>query len=83
MSKKTTKNNKKADVASESKKQGFIKTLWKLFGLLVVAVILFFGLLSTGAIGYLPNIDELENPIDRYIMKNLFLQVTIKLALRM
>src|SRR5690554_7357734 len=66
MSKKTTKNNKKADVASESKKQGFIKTLWKLFGLLVVAVILFFGLLSTGAIGYLPNIDELENPIDRY-----------------
>ncbi|MDD4777096.1 MAG: transglycosylase domain-containing protein [Fermentimonas sp.] len=66
MSKKTITNNKKTDTGNGNKKQGFIKTLWKLFGLLVVAVILFFALLSTGAIGYLPNIDELENPIDRY-----------------
>lgn len=40
--------------------------MWKLFGLAVAAGILFFVLVSTGAVGYLPDIEELENPIDRY-----------------
>ncbi len=66
MSKKTTTKNKKAEAGSKNKKRIFIVTLWKFFGLLVVAGILFFVLLSTGAIGYLPDIEELENPIDRY-----------------
>src|SRR5690606_39979161 len=70
--KKTTTNNKKTGADSGNKKgynktkRGIIKTLWGIFGLMVAAVIVFFGLLSVGAIGYLPNIDELENPIDRY-----------------
>ena len=40
--------------------------MWQLFGLAVAAGILFFVLVSTGAVGYLPDIEELENPIDRY-----------------
>ncbi len=70
--KKTTTNNKKTGADSGNKKgynktkRDIIKTLWGIFGLMVAAVIVFFGLLSVGAIGYLPNIDELENPIDRY-----------------
>ena len=43
-----------------------VRAMWKIFGLLVAAVLLFFVLVSTGAVGYLPDIDELENPIDKY-----------------
>jgi len=40
--------------------------MWSLFGLIVAGAALFFLLVSTGALGYLPDIDELENPIDKY-----------------
>ena len=40
--------------------------MWKLTGALFIVAILFITLLSLGAIGYLPDIDELENPIDKY-----------------
>jgi len=40
--------------------------MWTIFGLIVVGTLLFFGLVSLGAIGYLPDINELENPIDKY-----------------
>ena len=66
MSKKITKNNKKTKAGNNNKKRSIILALWKLFGLMVVAGVLFFALLSTGAVGYLPNLNELENPIDRY-----------------
>ncbi|MEA4918637.1 MAG: transglycosylase domain-containing protein [Proteiniphilum sp.] len=40
--------------------------MWGAFGLLVAGVGIFFLLISVGVIGYLPNIDQLENPIDKY-----------------
>lgn len=51
---------------SETAKRSVVVTLWKIFGVLVIISVLFFTLLSTGVVGYLPEIDELENPIDRY-----------------
>lgn len=58
-----TKNTK---VKSRSFNRGLVGLMWKAFALLVLITVLLFTLLSTGAVGYLPDIDELENPIDRY-----------------
>ncbi len=66
MAKKNNTNNSKTKGKSRSGKRSIIKIMWGIFGVLVLAAILFFTLLSTGAVGYLPDIDELENPIDKY-----------------
>ncbi len=62
-----TKGKKKTPTAKNKfLKIGIIKIMWSAFGLLVAGVALFFLLVSAGMIGYLPNIDQLENPIDKY-----------------
>lgn len=66
MSKKKRTAKKTAKTNNGGAKRSIVKTMWKLFGLAVVGVLLFFVLVSTGAVGYLPEIDELENPIDKY-----------------
>lgn len=43
-----------------------IKGLWIAFGSLVILIIVVFALISTGTIGYMPDVEELENPIDKY-----------------
>jgi penicillin-binding protein 1A len=43
-----------------------IKGLWIIFGGLIGFIIVIFSLISTGTIGYMPNLEELENPIDKY-----------------
>ncbi|MDR2815100.1 MAG: transglycosylase domain-containing protein [Proteiniphilum sp.] len=50
----------------KTKKKDIVKTMWGLFGLLTGGIILFFLLVSAGMIGYIPKIDQLENPIDKY-----------------
>jgi penicillin-binding protein 1A len=55
----------KQNNSSESK-QNVIKWMWEIYGFLLILGILIFGLISVGAIGYIPNIEELENPIDKY-----------------
>lgn len=47
-------------------KQKIVKTMWILFGLAVASILMLFVLISVGAIGYLPEIGQLENPIDKY-----------------
>ncbi len=66
MAKKNNSNNKKTKSKGNKKRNVIVSAMWKIFGVLVLAAILFFTLVSTGSIGYLPDIDELENPIDRY-----------------
>src|SRR5699024_7910596 len=66
MGKKIETKNKKSKDNNRSVKTGLVGLMWKAFGVLVILAVLFFTLLSTGAVGYLPDIDELENPIDRY-----------------
>ncbi|MDR1516851.1 MAG: transglycosylase domain-containing protein [Dysgonamonadaceae bacterium] len=66
------KNTTKAHPEGKTKKQqsaknGFIvKWIWRIFGICIVAILFVFLLISTGVIGYLPPINELENPIDKY-----------------
>lgn len=63
--------NKKA----KSKKAGFfskfapnkiVKGLWVAFGSAILLVVLLFCLINLGAIGYIPPLDDLQNPIDKY-----------------
>jgi penicillin-binding protein 1A len=62
MSKRKTN---KQDNSSESKYK-IVRGMWKIFGFLILVGIVIFGLISIGAIGYIPDIEELENPIDKY-----------------
>lgn len=63
---KNIKSNKKDTTNKKSIKRSFIKMLWTgFFGFVVVSIIAF-SLISSGVIGYLPDIEELENPIDKY-----------------
>lgn len=43
-------------------KHQYIKTMWLVFGGLVVFVVLFFTFLSMGWLGFMPSFEELENP---------------------
>lgn len=47
-------------------KRGTIATMWTVFGIIVVAVFLFFILIYNGIIGYMPPVEELKNPKDRF-----------------
>ena len=65
MSKKN-KYTKKSIKKKSTTKRSIIKILWfTFFGVISLSVLLF-GLIAVGAIGYLPPIDQLENPIDKY-----------------
>lgn len=41
-------------------------TLWSCFGLTILSATLIFTAIAKGRIGYMPTIESLENPIDRY-----------------
>ena len=43
-----------------------IKWMWLAFGGLILFVTIIFALISAGIIGYMPDVEELENPIDKY-----------------
>lgn len=43
-----------------------VKILWLIFGGGILFTILLFTLISFGVIGYMPSIEDLENPIDKY-----------------
>ncbi|NLA64180.1 MAG: penicillin-binding protein, partial [Bacteroidales bacterium] len=65
MGKKRT-SSKKSIKKQPTFKSKIIKGIWLLFGAIVLSSILVFGLIAVGAIGYIPPIDQLENPIDKY-----------------
>src|SRR5690554_2769048 len=64
--KSTAKKKKKATTNNRWGKRNIVKTMWTVFGLAVAGGVLFFVLVSTGIVGYIPEIEELENPIDKY-----------------
>lgn len=43
-----------------------IRTLWKIFIGCAVVILLFFVAIWNGWIGYMPDVEDLQNPIDRY-----------------
>ncbi len=46
--------------------KGIIISFWLLFAAGVVAVFLTFAAIANGSIGYMPPVEQLENPIDKY-----------------
>ncbi|HRG03198.1 MAG TPA: transglycosylase domain-containing protein [Paludibacteraceae bacterium] len=50
---------------TEERRIGFKKVFWKIFGIGLAVVVLLFFLISIGWIGYLPEIGELQNPINK------------------
>ncbi len=66
MSKQIRSQKRNPKTKGKSQKNDIAKTMWSLFGLMVGGGILFFLLVSAGMIGYIPKIDQLENPIDKY-----------------
>ena len=63
---KKKRSSKKSIKKQSTFKHKIIKGLWLIFGAIVLSSILLFGLIAIGAIGYIPPIDQLENPIDKY-----------------
>ena len=50
---------------TEERRIGFRKVFWKIFGIGLAVVVLLFFLIGIGWIGYLPEIGELQNPINK------------------
>ena len=46
--------------------KGIIISFWVLFVAAVGAVFLIFTAIANGSIGYVPPVEQLENPIDKY-----------------
>ena len=46
--------------------KGIIISFWLLFVIAVGAVVLLFSAIAKGSIGYMPPVEQLENPIDKY-----------------
>ena len=59
-----TKNMKKAQRARHNAK--IVKRMWMVFGGLVALAVLLFILIYNGIIGYMPEIDQLKNPTDKF-----------------
>lgn len=64
MDRKTKK--KKNKFLNKFTPKQIVKTLWLIFACIVALVVTLFTLISTGVIGYMPDVEELENPIDKY-----------------
>ena len=64
MAKDKNTESKHTAAARDSRKA--IKWLWAGFGALVLAAAIFFILVYNGAIGYMPPIEELKNPQDKF-----------------
>lgn len=60
------KQNKKEGKSDNSKAEKIVKNLWKVFWGGIAAVFLLFVAISMGLIGYMPPIEDLQNPIDKY-----------------
>ena len=64
MTEDNTAKKKNTKQKKSSTTRLIITALWSAFAVMVVSVSLFFVLIANGFIGYMPDIEELENPID-------------------
>ena len=60
------KNTKTPSNLTTKQKRNFILTFWGLFVAGILSVVLIFVLIANGVIGYLPPLDELQNPKNKY-----------------
>lgn len=61
----SNKTSKKINLSSK-KRSLIIYALWICFGLFIICTAGIFFAISSGTIGYVPNVEQLENPIDKY-----------------
>ena len=61
-----TKNTKTAALLTAKQKRNFFLAFWGLFLLGILSIVLVFVLIANGAIGYLPPLEELQNPKNKY-----------------
>lgn len=52
--------------ANKKVKKGIILTMWLVFSVVIAAIGLFFWLVYNGIIGYMPDIEQLKNPQDKF-----------------
>lgn len=52
--------------SSKSRSKYIVRLLWLIFVAVIASVALIFVLITKGIIGYMPPIEDLENPIDKY-----------------
>ena len=59
---------KKQEIGEKSSRirKKFIVCFWSIFGIGVVTIVMLFWMISKGWLGYLPDIDELQNPKNKY-----------------
>lgn len=58
--------SKKKKFLSKYTPQQIVKKLWVAFGCIIALIIILFTCIATGIVGYMPDVEELENPIDKY-----------------
>jgi Membrane carboxypeptidase/penicillin-binding protein len=56
----------KTNKQTSSFRSKFAIWFWSLFGVAIISIVVFFALIANGVIGYLPQVDELQNPINKY-----------------
>lgn len=59
-------DNKKGESTKSKTSKSIVKLLWLAFAAIVLVVALTFTLIATGSIGYMPPVEDLQNPIDKY-----------------
>lgn len=62
---KKAKSKKKKFLGKYTPQQ-IVKKLWVAFGCVIALIIILFTCIATGIVGYMPDVEELENPIDKY-----------------
>jgi len=58
--------SKKTGSFSKNNSKKIVRGLWIAFGSFILLIAMMFTLISSGTIGYMPNVEELQNPIDKY-----------------
>lgn len=66
MRKEAESNTRLKQTKKRNLSKNIIKIIWALFIMGILSVVLIFTLISAGVIGYIPDLKELENPIDKY-----------------
>ena len=72
------KNIKTATSLTAKQKRNFFFAFWGVFAVGILSIILVFVLIANGAIGYLPPLEELQNPKNKYAseISDIFKQVS-------
>ncbi len=62
----SARNNNSNANARKSRSRRIVRTMWLTFGIITGLVILFLALIYIGAIGYMPPVEQLKNPQDKF-----------------